>query len=81
MHASPVIWLYKQAEPSPLSRIEIYFIFLGVIAIPVLMWLLIAAGFSPSVYGQNFPVERMRFLARTIMIAAFMLEGALFGVL
>lgn len=76
-----LVWLYKQAEPSPLSRIKIYFILFGVFAIPLLMWLLIAAGFSPSVYGQNFPVERMRFLARTIMIAAFMLEGALFGFL
>jgi hypothetical protein len=46
-----------------------------------LIWLLIAAGFSPSVYGQGFPVERMRFLARTMMIAAFMFEGALLGLL
>lgn len=76
-----LIWLYTQLEPSPLSRNEIHIILLSVIAIPILMWLLIAAGFAPSVYGQGFPVERMRFLARTIMIVAFMLEGALFGFL
>jgi hypothetical protein len=48
---------------------------------PFVMWILIAAGFSPSVYGQGFPVERMRFLARSIMSAAFMFEGALIGLL
>lgn len=76
-----LVWLYKQAQLSPLSRKDRYIILIEIVAIPILMWLLIAAGFSPSVYGQNYPVERMRFLARTIMIAAFMLEGALFGVL
>lgn len=74
-------WLYAQGHFSPLAKNEIYILLIEVLAILILMWLLIAAGFSPSVYGQNFPVERMRFLARTIMIAAFMLEGALFGIL
>jgi len=76
-----LIWLYRQVDPSPLSRNNIYIILIEIVATPVLMWLLIAAGFAPSVYGQNYPVERMRFLARTIMIAAFMVDGALFGVL
>ncbi|MEP7134749.1 MAG: DUF6056 family protein [Chloroflexota bacterium] len=76
-----LIWLYKQIEPSPLSRNDVYIILIGIVTVPVLIWLLIAAGFAPSVYGQNYPVERMRFLARTIMIVAFMMEGALFGVL
>jgi len=76
-----LIWLYRQVEPSSLSRNEIYIILIEIVATPVLMWLLIAAGFAPSVYGQNYPVERMRFLARTIMITAFMVEGALFGFL
>ena len=75
-----LIWLYKQ-QPSPSSRNEIYSIWLVIFAIPVLLWLLVAAGFAPSVYGQSFPVERMRFLARTLMIVACMLEGALFGFL
>lgn len=42
---------------------------------PIIMWLLIAAGFSPSVFGQGFPVERMRFLARVLVIITLMLEG------
>jgi hypothetical protein len=49
------------------------------IAAPLVMWILIAAGFSPSVYGQGYPVERMRFLACALMTATFMVEGAMFG--
>jgi hypothetical protein len=76
-----LIWLYSQMEPFPLSRNDRYIILIEIVVVPVLMWLLIAAGFAPSVYGQNYPVERMRFLARTIMIIACMLEGVLFGLL
>ena len=47
----------------------------------VLAYLLIAASFAPSVYGQSYPVPRARFAARVIMTAALMAEGALIGVL
>ena len=47
----------------------------------VLAYLLIAASFAPSVYGQSYPVPRARFAARVIMTAALMTEGALIGVL
>ncbi|MBM3179752.1 MAG: hypothetical protein FJZ86_05295 [Chloroflexi bacterium] len=76
-----LIWLYHQVGTSTLPREKKRSILLLMIVIPFLVWLLIAAGFSPSVYGQGFPVERMRFLARTLMIAAFMVEGILFGLL
>lgn len=76
-----LIWLYKQVETSVLSKEQKRSALLIMIVVPFLIWLLIAAGFSPSVYGQGFPVERMRFLARTIMSIAFMLEGALLGLL
>lgn len=56
-------------------------IFLLILLLPLFAWLFIAAGFAPSVYGQGYPVERARFLARVIMIAAFMLDGALIGFL
>lgn len=48
---------------------------------PIIMWLLIAAGFSPSVFGQGFPVERMRFLARVLIIITLILEGIAFAFL
>ncbi|MDP2778541.1 MAG: DUF6056 family protein, partial [Anaerolineales bacterium] len=76
-----LVWLHKQGNPSKLSHEKKRALFLMIIVTPFLVWLLIAAGFSPSVYGQGFPVERMRFLARTMMIAAYMSEGMWFGLL
>ena len=69
---------YGTPDPSPVIRRSLPLV---MFVIPLLAWLLIAAGFAPSVYGQGFPVERMRFLARTIMIVSVMLEGALLGLL
>jgi hypothetical protein len=76
-----LIWIYRHTKSSELSREQKCAIWITVAAVPVLAWILIAAGFSPSVYGQSFPVERARFLARTILIASLMLEGALIGLL
>ena len=76
-----LVWLHRQMKPSELSYKHRRLIRITMIALPVLAWLLIAAGFSPSAYGQSFPVERSRFLARAILCAACMLEGALLGLL
>lgn len=76
-----LVWLYHQAGTLTLSSEKKRSVLLLMIAMPFLIWLLIAAGFSPSVYGQGFPVERMRFLARTLIIIAIMSEGALLGLL
>ena len=77
--ALTLVWLHRQMRPSELSYKHRRIIWITMIGAPILAWLLIAAGFSPSVYGQSFPVERSRFLARAILIAVFMLEGALLG--
>jgi len=50
------------------------------LALPVILFILIAAGFSPSAYGQLYPVMRARFFAHFFMTITIMLEGALFGV-
>ena len=50
-------------------------------ATPVLMYILIAASFAPSAYGESYPEARARFAGRLIMIIALMLEGACFGFL
>ena len=76
-----LIWAYGQIHPTELSSSRRRTILLVMIAAPILGWLLIAAGFSPSVYGQSYPVERMRFLARAILIATCILEGILIGLL
>jgi heme exporter protein D len=47
---------------------------------PLVLALLIAAGFSPSAYGQSFPVDRARFFANYLLSATLMLEGAFLGV-
>jgi len=76
-----LIWLYRHEKTSVLSNEQKRAVVFLMLAVPFLIWLLIAAGFAPSVYGQGFPVERMRFLARTLMIIALMLEGALLGLI
>jgi Family of unknown function (DUF6056) len=50
-------------------------------AAPVLMYIMIAASFAPSVYGQSYPIERARFAGRLMMTTASLLEGACLGVL
>lgn len=52
-----------------------------IIAISLFSYLLIAASFAPSVYGQSFPVARARFAGRVILTCALMANGALIGIL
>ncbi len=52
-----------------------------VILVSLIAYLLIAASFAPSAYGQSYPVARARFIGRLLMTAALMLEGALLGML
>jgi hypothetical protein len=73
--------LYKQSSPSILSSEQKRSLWTIAAAAPILLWILIAAGFSPSVYGQGYPVERMRFLASSLMTATFMIEGGILGLL
>jgi len=46
---------------------------------PLVVLLLIAAGFSTSAYGQSYPVARARFFAEVLLAALILLEGALAG--
>ena len=52
-----------------------------VIVILLLAYLLIAASFAPSAYGQSYPVGRARFAGRLLMTIALLIDGALLGVL
>ncbi|HEX2696326.1 MAG TPA: hypothetical protein VHM28_01370 [Anaerolineales bacterium] len=56
-------------------------VLLVLVVIPVLAYILIAASFAPSVYGQAYPIERARFAGRLVMTMALMFEGACLGVL
>lgn len=53
--------------------------YLAVVA-PLLSVILIAASFSPSAYGQSYPVERSRILAHVLVVTTCMLEGSLLGI-
>lgn len=50
------------------------------IALPILLVILIAAGFSTSAYGQSYPAERARFFAHALMTITLAVEGFLAGV-
>ncbi len=51
------------------------------IAVPLFAYLFIAASFAPSAYGQSYPEPRVRFIGRLLLTGAFLMEGALLGVL
>ena len=78
---SPLIltWRWKQGLDKTVPNPDIRKTLLWMIALPLLAWLLIAAGFAPSVFGQSYPVERMRFLARLLIILTLMLMGLRLG--
>ena len=56
-------------------------IWMWLVLVPLIQYLLIAASFAPSAYGQSYPAERARFLGRLVMTVALMLEGGLLGIL
>lgn len=72
-----LIWIWRGTNESNIEQNRRLPLWMALL--PLLAWLLIAAGFAPSVFGQGFPVERMRFLARTWMIVTLMLEGIWLG--
>jgi hypothetical protein len=76
------LFYVKYAHPfEGLSRETRNRLRLLMLLVPILAYLLIAATFAPSLYGQSYPVPRALFAARFIMTAALMTEGALIGVL
>lgn len=72
------VWFLRQTSSSQLSITNRRHWWL-ILLLPLLVWLLIAAGFSPSAFGQGFPVERMRFLALVLMVAALVVGGIWLG--
>lgn len=50
------------------------------IVVPIIAYILIAASFAPSAYGQSYPVGRARFAGRLLMTSALIIEGALLGI-
>ena len=50
-------------------------------AVLLIGYLLIAASFAPSIYGQSYPAGRARFAGMVLFICMLMLSGAIVGVL
>jgi hypothetical protein len=79
---STLLFYAKYAYPSqPLSKEARNRLIILILLVSLLVYLLIAASFAPSVYGQSYPVPRARFAARVLMTGALMMEGALLGTL
>ncbi len=72
--------LYAGSEET-LSRINPKRLALLILAILVVGYILIAASFAPSVYGQGFPAARARFAGVVLLTCTLMSVGALMGIL
>ncbi len=73
------VYYSQQEEVIPASRSK--WILPAIVVVSFLSYLLIAASFAPSVYGQSFPVPRARFSGRVVLTCALMVNGALIGML
>ncbi|MBK8618723.1 MAG: hypothetical protein IPN96_16765 [Anaerolineales bacterium] len=76
-----LMWIYGQINNLEVSAAQKRNLWFVVIAIPLIAYLLIVASFSPSVYGQGYPVPRVQFYARLIMTIGLLADGALIGIL
>jgi hypothetical protein len=81
--AVPALLFYVKYVHSPQSLSKEARSRLGLLLILTFLfsYLLIAASFAPSAYGQSYPVPRARFIGRLLLTVGFMLEGALLGIL
>ena len=70
---------YNKNSKLSADRRNQFILFLGFL--PILVFILIAASFAPSVYGQGFPLERARFSGTVIYVAGFMGMGGLSALL
>ena len=81
--AAPALLFYVQYTQSSrqLSREARNRLGILMVLVLLLAYLLIAASFAPSAYGQSYPAPRARFAGRVLMTTALMMEGALLGIL
>jgi len=73
-----VYYSHPSRNTSNEARGRLGFLMIIILAIA---YILIAASFAPSAYGQSYPVGRARFAGRLLMTSALMIEGALLGIL
>ncbi len=73
--------LHIRHESPPLNASQRHNLWILFTIVPVVLFILVAASFAPSAYGQSYPEARARILGRLLMTAALMVEGGLLGVL
>ena len=73
--------LHIQKEHPPVGATQRRYLWILLVVAPVIVFILIAASFAPSAYGQSYPEARARFLGRVLMTAGLMVDGAVLGVL
>lgn len=79
---SVVLFYAIYADPSKmLSREARKRLWLLLVLVPLISYLLVAASFAPSAYGQSYPIPRARFAGTVLMTSALMMESALSGIL
>ena len=76
-----LFYAYYSRQNRSFSSVSGKQIGLLLVAAAILTYLLIAASFAPSVYGQSFPVPRARFAGQLILTCGLMVSGALIGLL
>jgi len=69
-----------KSEAQTLSRRRKRQIWMALILVPLAQYLLIAASFAPSAYGEGYPADRAQIIGRVLMTVALLGEGALMGV-
>jgi uncharacterized protein DUF6056 len=76
-----LFYVYYSKQEQVISASRSKWILNAIVGVSLLSYLLIAASFAPSVYGQSFPVPRARFSGRVVLTCALMVNGALIGML
>jgi hypothetical protein len=72
---------YFRSENQPLDSRCRRQIWLALVLVPLVQYLLVAASFAPSAYGESYPAERAQIIGRVVMTTTLLVEGALLGIL
>ncbi len=76
-----LFYVYYSRQDQIIPAYRTKWVVLAIVVVSLLSYLLIAASFAPSVYGQSYPVPRARFSGRVVLTCALMVNGALIGML
>jgi hypothetical protein len=76
-----LFYAYASSQARTISNVPGRQIGLLLVAAAILTYLLIAASFAPSVYGQSFPIPRARFAGQVLLTCGLIVNGALIGLL